>query len=85
MNNKSIEFMNNNGELICGRILYAYEVKDNNICVVYTLDEKLEDGTTKTYAIIYDERNNKIKSIDDKNNYKIIEKLLSNFTKTKQE
>ena len=84
MEKNSIKFMNNKGNLVDGRILYAYEVKDNNICVVYTDDEKLEDGSYKTYAIIYDEENNDILSIND-DEYKVIEKLLFNFTKKEQE
>ena len=43
-----ITFMNNNGEVVNARILYAYEKTGGKIGIVYTDDTKLKNGSIKT-------------------------------------
>lgn len=76
-----ITFMNNNGEIVNARILYAYEKENGKIGIVYTDDEKLENGSVKTYASIFNPKNNKLEKITKKEEWEFISKLLGSLDK----
>ena len=76
-----ITFMNNNGEVINARILYAYEKENGKIGVVYTDDVKMDNGSVKTYASIFNPKNNKLEKITKKEEWEFISKLLASLDK----
>lgn len=76
-----ITFMNNNGEVVNARILYAYEKENGKIGVVYTDDVKMDNGSVKTYASIFNPKNNKLEKITKKEEWEFISKLLASLDK----
>ena len=76
-----ITFMNNNGEVVDARILYAYEKNSGKIGIVYTDDTKLKNGNIKTYASIFNPKNNKLEKITKKEEWEFISKLLESLDK----
>ena len=56
-----ITFMNNNGEITNARIIYAYEKTGGKLGIVYTDDTKTKEGKVKTYATVFNPKNNKHK------------------------
>ena len=76
-----ITFMNNNGEIVNARILYAYEKDNGKIGVVYTDDSQTKSGSIKTYASIFNPKNNKLEKITKKEEWEFISKLLESLDK----
>lgn len=81
MKKDAITFMNNNGEVVNARILYAYEKSNGKIGVVYTDDTKNESGKIKTYASIFNPKNNELEKITKKEEWEFISKLLASLDK----
>jgi uncharacterized protein YrzB (UPF0473 family) len=79
-----ITFMNNNGEITNARILYAYEKTGGKIGIVYTDDTKTESGNIKTYARVFNPKNNKLEKITKKEEWEFISKLLTSFDKKRK-
>lgn len=76
-----ITFMNNNGEITNARILYAYEKTGGKLGIVYTDDSKTESGNIKTYARVFNPKNNKLEKITKKEEWEFISKLLESLDK----
>lgn len=76
-----ITFMNNNGEITSARILYAYEKSGGKLGIVYTDDTKSENGKLKTYASVFNPKNNKLEKITKKEEWEFISKLLESLDK----
>ena len=76
-----ITFMNNNGEITNARILYAYEKSGGKLGIVYTDDTKLDNGSIKTYASIFNPKSNKLEKITKKEEWEFISKLLESLEK----
>ena len=76
-----ITFMNNNGVITSARILYAYEKEGGKIGIVYTDDTKTKNGSIKTYARVFNPKNNKLEKITKKEEWDFISKLLQSLEK----
>ena len=76
-----ITFMNNNGEITNARILYAYEKSGGKLGIVYTDDSKTESGNIKTYARVFNPKNNELEKITKKEEWEFISKLLESLDK----
>ena len=70
------------GQRIEIEVLFTYNTKDNdNTYVVYTDHSKDSDGQEKVYAGIYDKDNSLLNPIENKEDYIIIENILSSIDK----
>ncbi len=76
-----ITFMNNNGEITNARIIYAYEKTGGKLGIVYTDDTKTKEGKVKTYATVFNPKNNKLEKITKKEEWEFISKLLESLDK----
>ena len=81
MKKNIITFMNNNGEITNAKILYAYEKTGGKIGIVYTDDTKLKNGSIKTYATVFNPKNNKLEKITKKEEWEFISELLESLDK----
>lgn len=71
-----------NGKQINVEILFTYESKENdNVYIVYTDNSKDSDGKEKVYAGIYDEEKSMLNPLVDKEDYNIIESILTSIDK----
>ena len=71
-----------NGKQINVDILFTYESKENNnVYIVYTDNSKDSDGKEKVYAGIYDQEKSMLNPIVDKEDYNIIESILTSIDK----
>jgi len=75
---------NAKGEEVTYEILFTFESKDTDKkYMVYTENEKDEDGMIKTYASIYEEDEDnviKLTKIEDEAEWNLVEKLLKQAT-----
>ena len=63
-------------------VLFTYNSVENpNTYVVYTDHSKDSDGKEKVYAGIYDRENNILNPIEDKEDYNMIDNILSSIDK----
>ena len=70
------------GQRIEIEVLFTYNTKDNdNTYVVYTDHSKDSDGQEKVYAGIYDKDNSLLNPIENKEDYIMIENILSSIDK----
>ena len=61
-------------------ILFTYTSKENDkLYIVYTDHNKDSDGQEKVFAGIYDEENQILNPLEDKEEYVIIENILSSI------
>ena len=75
---------NTKGEEIEYEILFTFESEDTNKkYIVYTENEKDDDGMIKTYASVYEENEDnviKLTKIEDEAEWNLVEKLLKQAT-----
>ena len=66
------------GHEISVEILFTFSSNNNdNTYIIYTDHSKDSDGKEKVYAGIYDEKNSSLNPIEEKEDYNIIENILS--------
>ena len=80
MNNNYMTIRDDNGKDFQVEVLLTYE-RDNNTYVVYTDNTKDNDGKERVYAGIYDKDNSVLNPIENKEDYNIIESILSSIDK----
>lgn len=76
MNKNYIILKDDNGKEFQLEKLLTYE-RDNKTYIVYTDNTKDNDGKQRVYAGIYDEKNSVLNPIENKEEYNIIESILS--------
>ena len=80
MNKNIITLKDDNNKEFQVEVLLTYE-RDNNTYIVYTDNTKDNDGKEKVYAGIYDKDNKLLNPIENKEDYNIIESILSSIDK----
>ena len=80
MNKNIITLKDDSGKEFQVEVLLTYE-RDNNTYVVYTDNTKDSDGKERVYAGIYDRTNEILNPIENKEDYNIIESILSSIDK----
>ena len=80
MNKNVMILRDDNGKEIQVEVLLTYE-RDNNTYIVYTDNTKDSDGKEKVYAGIYDEKKSILNPIENKEDYNMIESILSSIDK----
>ena len=81
-NNSNMVLKDDNNREIKVDVLFTYESKENNnLYVVYTDHSKDSDNKERVYAGILDEENNILNPIENKNDYNMIESILSSIDK----
>ena len=80
MNKNYMTLRDDNGKNFQVEVLLTYE-RDNNTYVVYTDNTKDNDGKERVYAGIYDKDNLILNPIENKEDYNIIESILSSIEK----
>lgn len=80
MNKNYMTLRDDNGKDFQVEVLLTYE-RDNNTYVVYTDNTKDNDGKERVYAGIYDKDNLILNPIENKEDYNIIESILSSIEK----
>lgn len=78
MNKNVITLKDDNNKKFQVEVLLTYE-RDNNTYIVYTDNTKDSDGKERVYAGIYDETNKILNPIENKEDYNIIESILSSI------
>ena len=80
-------YIDNDGKETKMRVLYTFDlVETGKNYIVYTDDTKLPDGTIKVYASSYNpnKETSDLLPIETEKEWKIIEGILNNLTKEKQ-
>lgn len=81
-NDNMMTLSDDKGKQINVEVLFTYTNSDNNQeYIVYTDCSKDSDGKEKVYAGIYDKDKSVLKPIEDKEDYNIIESILSSIDK----
>ena len=80
MNKNYMILKDDNGREFQVEKLLSYE-RDNNTYIVYTDNTKDNDGKERVYAGIYDKENSLLNPIENKEDYNIIESILSSIDK----
>ena len=80
MNKNIMTLRDENNKEIEVEVLFTYE-KDNNTYIVYTDNTKDSDGKEKVYAGVYDKDNSILNPIENKEDYNMIESILSSIDK----
>lgn len=78
MNNNNMVLRDDSGKEINVEVLLTYE-RDKNTYVVYTDNTKDEDGKQRVYAGIYDKDNMILNPIENKEDYNIIESIITSI------
>ncbi len=78
MNKNYMTLKDDNGKEFQVERLLTYE-RDNNNYIVYTDNTKDSDGKQRIYAGIYDEENSMLNPIENKEDYNIIESIISSI------
>lgn len=78
MNKNYMTLKDDNGKEFQVERLLTYE-RDNNTYIVYTDNTKDSDGKQRIYAGIYDEENSMLNPIENKEDYNIIESIISSI------
>ena len=82
MKNSIMTLKDDKGQEFEVEVLFTYNTKDNdNTYIVYTDHSKDSDGQEKVYAGIYDKENELLNPIENKDDYIIIENILSSIDK----
>ena len=82
--NSTMILKDENSKEIEVEILFTYNTKDNDkTYYVYTDHSKDSDGQEKVYAGIYDEENEILNPIENKDDYIIIDNILSSIDSKK--
>ncbi|MBR1416271.1 MAG: DUF1292 domain-containing protein [Bacilli bacterium] len=80
--NSIMTLKDENGRTIEVEVLFTYNSSNNtNTYIVYTDHSKDSDGKEKVYAGIYDKDNSLLNPIENKEDYKMIENILSSIDK----
>jgi len=80
MNKNYMVLRDDNGKEFQVEKLLSYE-RDNNTYIVYTDNTRDNDGKERVYAGIYDKENSLLNPIENKEDYNIIESILSSIDK----
>ena len=80
MNKNNITLQDDNGKKFQVEVLLTYE-RDNNTYIIYTDNTKDSDGKERVYAGIYDVENSILNPIENKEDYNILESILSSIDK----
>lgn len=80
MNKNIIVLRDDNGKDFQVEVYLTYE-RDNNTYVAYTDNTKDSDGKERVYLGIYDKENSLLNPIDNKEDYNILESILSSIEK----
>ena len=80
MNKNMMTLRDENNKDIQVEVLLTYE-RDNNTYIVYTDNTKDNDGKERVFAGIYDKDNSLLNPIENKEDYNIIESILSSIDK----
>lgn len=80
MNKNIMTLKDDNGKTIEVDVLLTYE-KDNNTYIVYTDNTKDSDDKQRVYAGIYDKEKSLLNPIENKDDYNMIESILSSIDK----
>ena len=80
MNKNTMILRDDNGREIQVEVLFTYE-RNNNTYIVYTDNTKDSDGKEKVYAGIYDKDNSILNPIENKEDYNMIESIMSSIDK----
>ena len=80
MNKNYMVLKDDNGKEFQVEKLLTYD-RDNKTYIVYTDNTKDNDGKERVYAGIYDKENSMLNPIEDKEDYNIIESILSSIEK----
>lgn len=78
MNNNNMVLRDDSGKEINVEVLLTYE-RDKNTYIVYTDNTKDEDGKQRVYAGIYDKDNMILNPIENKEDYNIIESIITSI------
>ena len=78
MNKNYMTLKDDNGKEFQVERLLTYE-RDNSTYIVYTDNTKDSDGKQRIYAGIYDEENSMLNPIENKEDYNIIESIISSI------
>ena len=82
--NSKMVLQDENGKELEVDILFTYTSKENdNLYVVYTDHNKDSDGQEKVFAGIYDEEKKMLNPLENKEDYVIIENILSSIDSKK--
>ena len=80
MNKNYMILKDDNGKEFQVEKLLTYE-RDNNTYIVYTDNTKDSDGKERVYAGIYDKEKSLLNPIENKEDYNIIESIISSIDK----
>lgn len=78
MNKNYMTLKDDNGKEFQVERLLTYE-RDNNTYIVYADNTKDSDGKQRIFAGIYDEENSMLNPIENKEDYNIIESIISSI------
>lgn len=79
-NNDVLVLQNDKNEEIEVEILFTYVSKENDkTYIIYTDHSKDSDGKVKVYAGIYDESESMLNPVTDKEDFNMIENILSSI------
>ena len=80
MNKNTMVLRDDNGKEFKVEVYLTYE-RDNNTYIVYTDNTKDNDGKERVYLGIYDKENSMLNPIENKEDYNILESILSSVDK----